>query len=448
MKHIDNNIIDYYIPQNMILKENDQSIGRPHNNYLFYDIILNNGRVSFFSRQYPDFKIDFNKIKIKTLNDNKFLNIEYMTASDPNRGGQWKQDKWGLVIGDINLHSKVKNLDIEVLYKDKKKKFHLYDYSEDFNSEIILSTFFWHDVSNVKMWIDYHKNLGVDQFHLYFNDKVDKYLESSPRFNGIKWDRGLNTLKEYIDSGIVKLFEWDYAYGYHPNEKNLTEEAKQYAKVPDSKWYMLQDDLIINNSLYRLKNNCKWVNFFFLDQFIVLPDRCKNIREYLFDDDFKYEVMGDSWITVYACDSVIENLKFPTIIDNKGVDDLHNNKIYITKEFFTENLNMTGMYCDKHNCAKPDRMNMINVHFPVAKHCDRHTDGWIRDNWPSGYEKNSSQEFRYKKMREMYLLHMIEFSGKGFSKARPENLRSIQYGHLDTVPRRLTKDGHLENWDG
>ena len=134
------NKLNYYIPQNMILRENnvpDQDC-RPNHNYLFYDIILNHGKIYFFSWDYIDFKIDFDKIKI--IISNTEYKISKITSIKK------KSMFFGLVVGIIDLKKKIESVNVEVLYKNKKKKFYLEDHSKDFKSQVILQTFFWHDI--------------------------------------------------------------------------------------------------------------------------------------------------------------------------------------------------------------------------------------------------------------------------------------------------------------
>ena len=78
---------------------------------------------------------------------------------------------------------------------------------------------------------------------------------------------------------------------------------------------------------------------------------------------------------------------------------------------------------------------MVDVHF--VTNSDYH-DGWAYH--PKKELELLSEE---KKLREMFYLHMIEFTGKGYG--RPEGLRSIDSRRPYTRLRcKLTRNGHLE----
>lgn len=90
----------------------------------------------------------------------------------------------------------------------------------------------------LKEWIEFHLLVGFDHFYLFNNNSSDNYRE---------------TLKPYIESGVVTLIDWKKepgqmdAYAYC---------AKQY------------------------KNETKWIAFIDLDEFVV-PIRDDNIKTFL-----------------------------------------------------------------------------------------------------------------------------------------------------------------------
>lgn len=67
----------------------------------------------------------------------------------------------------------------------------------DFKDEIIMGTLTKDQDAYIKMWIIYHKNLGVTKFVIYDNS-----------------ERGTlkNVLREYIENGEVILLSWTYKY--------------------------------------------------------------------------------------------------------------------------------------------------------------------------------------------------------------------------------------------
>lgn len=109
----------------------------------------------------------------------------------------------------------------------KKKKYYL-----------IICSIFKDEAKDMKEWIEYHLLIGVEHFYLYNNFSSDDFLE---------------TLKPYIEKGIVTLIEWPIEQG------QLSAYQDCYEKY---------------------KNDSQWICFLDLDEFIC-PYKDNNIREFL-----------------------------------------------------------------------------------------------------------------------------------------------------------------------
>ena len=91
----------------------------------------------------------------------------------------------------------------------------------------------------IKEWIEYHKLVGIDKFYIYDNESNDSTQL---------------VLKKYINNGIVK-------YTYFPGK------ARQLDAY--------------NDAINKYKNECKYMAFIDLDEFICINDKNMSIYDYI-----------------------------------------------------------------------------------------------------------------------------------------------------------------------
>lgn len=111
--------------------------------------------------------------------------------------------------------------------------------------------------SYIKEWVEYHRLVGIDKFYIYDNESDDNTY---------------SILKEYIDSNIVK-------YTFFPGK------AKQLEAY--------------NDAIQNYKNECKYMAFIDLDEFIYLKDKSTNIFNYI--DNIINSYKGASGLGINWC---------------------------------------------------------------------------------------------------------------------------------------------------
>lgn len=117
------------------------------------------------------------------------------------------------------------------------------------NNKIAICAVFKDENQYVREWIDYHLKMGFDFFLIYDNESKIPLKE---------------TVKDYIDKGIVRVI---FRRGQYDGR-----QCETYSKS------------------ISLLVNFKWVAFIDIDEFIVLLNEEKNVKDYL--DKFGDDVSG------------------------------------------------------------------------------------------------------------------------------------------------------------
>ena len=132
--------------------------------------------------------------------------------------------RWGLgIIGEKT---------IGVIFQKKRTE---YRQNSDFKYELAIVAIAKNEAPYIKEWIEYHKLVGVSKFYIYDNESEDNLREC---------------LKNYIETGIV---EYTFISG-------KSQQLPAY-----------------NNAIRRFKNECKYMAFVDLDEFICPVDRDKKV---------------------------------------------------------------------------------------------------------------------------------------------------------------------------
>lgn len=87
----------------------------------------------------------------------------------------------------------------------------------DYENKIILSGIVKNEDKYILQWIDYHSQLGVDQFVFYDNETPDK-------------SKLTKTLENHITSGKVLLLDWSYTHIFQQTHENHSIHAFPTAK--------------------------------------------------------------------------------------------------------------------------------------------------------------------------------------------------------------------------
>jgi hypothetical protein len=97
-----------------------------------------------------------------------------------------------------------------------------------FKDEIIMSTIVKNEDNIIKQWINYYKLFGVTRFIIYDNCKnnvPNTYVKGTNVSSDLD-----SVLKEYIDSGEVLLFNWDFGISFQQTQEVHSINAFKTAK--------------------------------------------------------------------------------------------------------------------------------------------------------------------------------------------------------------------------
>lgn len=215
----------------------------------------------------------------------------------------------------LELEKKQKNIELEILYKEHSKKFDLSQFNIPSNL-IYAVTLFKNDYQLLKKYLEYYDNLGVNCFFLYYNDEINSdFINEINIINQSKYQ--------------IILVEWKYEYWYYYNEK----EKHHHAQV-----------MAINDSLYILKNYCKYILYNDLDEYINL--------DYSFND-------------LIESNKNVDVFEFKCMFCKMGETLIKYRNFYF--EYNKDNI-IEGNFWDKFrekNLINVNKVNLMGVHEPV-----------------------------------------------------------------------------------
>lgn len=128
----------------------------------------------------------------------------------------------------------------------------------DFKDEIIMSTMVYNEDNYVRQWIEFHLNIGVSRFIIYDNSKIDdnKSYKSVEKTSDLK-----KVLGDFIEKGIVVLFEWSYP-------KRLTKSGISGQTTQQT------------HSIHAFRNS-KYIGLFDIDEYVNIQTDDTNINSFL-----------------------------------------------------------------------------------------------------------------------------------------------------------------------
>tara|TARA_Y200000002_G_scaffold377910_1_gene384301 strand:+ start:367 stop:1935 length:1569 start_codon:yes stop_codon:yes gene_type:complete len=216
-------------PKNFIINEK----------VLFSNISLIKRKIYLTSIYYSDKPWDIKEIIFKIKNNKIIKNhvIEYKHYES-------------CIIIELELEKEEDNIDIEIEYIDYKKTINLKQLVIP-KKNIYAVTLFKDDYQLLKKYLEYYKNLGVDCFFLYYNDKItENFINEIDIINQSKHE--------------IILIEWTYDYWYYYKD-NVKHHHSQV--------------MAINDSLNILKNFSNYVLYNDLDEYIKLDYNFKELIE-------------------------------------------------------------------------------------------------------------------------------------------------------------------------
>ena len=176
-----------------------------------------------------------------------------------------------------------------------------------YSDKIIVSTLVKREDNYLPQWIDYHKQLGVEHFVIYDNvssnvTQFDELTHDDIRINSTHTDLK-NTLKTYIEDGLVTVINWPYPY---------------CLKDSGGRAQTLQQ----NHSLYAFRT-AKYIGYFDVDEYMnpqghtsisaVLDETVRvnmeeigsfSVRNRWFYNPFELDTTGHNFLYIDHCDTV------------------------------------------------------------------------------------------------------------------------------------------------
>lgn len=151
--------------------------------------------------------------------------------------------------------------------------------------KVSLVSIFRDESKYLKEWIEFHLLIGIDHFHLVNNNSVDNYLE---------------VLKEYIDNGIVTLYNIDV-------ETTKNTPGRHNEEIIVSHWVKILNEIVNESS-------DDWMVHVSTDEFLF-PTHHETIKDVLssFNDNVgeisvNWTLFGNNNITLSDGDLLIEKL--------------------------------------------------------------------------------------------------------------------------------------------
>lgn len=121
----------------------------------------------------------------------------------------------------------------------------------DLNNKIIMSTLVRDEDDYILQWIEYHQSLGVDNFIIYNDSKIDTLSQK---------------LRDLIEKGVVILINWYF---------DIYEEDEVIDRIGAGKKQQTQQ----NHSLYVFRNT-NLIGFFDVDEYLNPQIQVQNLKDY------------------------------------------------------------------------------------------------------------------------------------------------------------------------
>lgn len=296
-----------------ILKPNNFII---NSRVLFSNITLIKNKIYLTSVYYHNKPWNLEKITFSIENNiiNKKDVIEYKNY-----------ESCIIIILELEKTNNINNL--KITYESDEKIFNLKQINLPKNN-LYAMTLFKDDYQLLKKYLEYYKNLGVDCFFIYYNDEInDEFINEINIINQSKYQ--------------IILMEWNYDYWYiNSNANNIPKHHHSQT-------------MAINDSLYILKNFCKYILYNDLDEYIKFEKDYQNFNELINKNEN------------------IDIFQFKCMFCKMGKDLIKYRNFYFE---YDENKIIKGNFWDKYrekNLIKVDNINLMGVHNIVEQYCKK-----------------------------------------------------------------------------
>lgn len=139
---------------------------------------------------------------------------------------------------------------------------------------LVFTTMFYHNPFMVVPWVEYHKNLGVDHFYLYYDGLLSDLEKKSPNT--------YTKILEYCEQDITTLIEWDIHDGnswrHELNVPNVDMGDENVRLWEKHRMHQFHD------TLWKYGHLTNWVGNFDLDEFFI-TEKHNNITDFLSEYD-------------------------------------------------------------------------------------------------------------------------------------------------------------------
>lgn len=194
-----------------------------------------------------------------------------------------------------------------------------------FENKILMSTIVKDEDEYIVQWINYHNKLGIDNFIIYDNSEKNTLI---------------NTLKEFIENGIVLLIKW--IYPYRLPKSGLSAQPTQQ-----------------NHSIYAFRNS-KYIGLFDIDEYInpqnnytnincLIDDIIKNnnidvstigsfrLLNKLFYNPHNLSTTNYNFLKIYNCDNILHHEREKNFVIPKNINTFSVHMITSGKPMYTIN---------------------------------------------------------------------------------------------------------------
>jgi hypothetical protein len=259
----------------------------------------------------------------------------------------------------ICSHKKTCNYYFHAEYKEKIKlkindkdeyEINVIKYPLLSNNATVMSTMVQNEDNYMKQWIEYHSKLGVHNFIIYDNAKVDDKIShcSKETKSNLK-----ELLKDYIEEGRVILIKWPYPKVVSLNKKIEIEIGNERTNIRDIDTIPIShisgQSTQQTHSIHAFRN-VKYIGLFDIDEYIN-PINNYNINSILnifftnhknfggveikckfFYNPNNLDEEGYNFMKIENCGKVIQRQNIKTFVKPRNVESFSIHKIAIGRK--------------------------------------------------------------------------------------------------------------------
>lgn len=270
----------------------------PNGNIYFFDVFArNNELIMICPYLMPEWENKYKNMKLFINNEVINLNREY---------NQSEHERIYIRIYKLPLeNNELFSLTIVEDSLNINLEYYLIHYNFDKKYNLVSTTLFKDDYKLINLWYNYYNTMGVEQYYMYYNGKLN------------------NDIIKCYNKNNINLLEWDFIYW-----KEMGEHVAQSAQI--------------NHAMYKYgKPLCKYMISNDLDEYFYIPNQ--RIVDMISFDHIDTYVFENKW-----CET----------IDTIGTGETLNTLPNSIKMF-----NQSFKYPNRSKCIyKIDKFNLLRVH--------------------------------------------------------------------------------------